>query len=171
MLVTEHDVRMALSDDNPLALNKWADIFTIHALEGFDALDLVRLYNESNLERQLGVLVVVHTESKNSLMDAVYKSKCVELAEKYADVVVGFVASKPLDSIQLPSLAEGDVQPSVIYKTPPIHGLGVLNCSNGTNNCNGTSKKDDSAAFQATCPGLLRTICLSSLDACNVDTL
>lgn len=94
-------------------------------------------------------------------MKTAYAEECIELAKKSADVVVGFVASHPLDSISLPSIPEGDVVPSVIYKTLPEHSY-VGEEANGLINgyCNGGTV---TTAFESSCVGVLRTTCLSAL--------
>ncbi|KAL5971850.1 Uridine 5'-monophosphate synthase [Taenia solium] len=157
------------TDESHLSLYRWADIVIVHALLGSGILNALRRLNKASPDRTIGALLIADMEYKSSLMEAAYTEECIELAKKNADVVVGFVASHPLDSISLPTSPEGDVVPSVIYKTLPEHsyiGEEVNGRINGY--CNGSTM---ATAFEGSCVGVLRTTCLSTLKEGKVDAL
>ncbi|VDK41669.1 unnamed protein product [Taenia asiatica] len=170
LLIANHKVTDdKCTDESHLSLYRWADIVIVHALLGSGILNALRRLNKASPDRTIGALLIADVEYKSSLMEAAYTEECIELAKKNADVVVGFVASHPLDSISLPTSPEGDVVPSVIYKTLPEHshiGEEVNGRINGY--CNGSTM---ATAFEGSRVGVLRTTCLSALKEGKVDAL
>lgn len=92
----------------------------------------------------------------------------MEMAEKNADVVLGFVASSPLSSVVMPTNAQGDVLPTVVYKTPGDRGHSCSetkdSATNGHSNGHTGALDCTLTKFNNLSVGLLRTIYFSSLE-------
>ncbi|VDM31411.1 unnamed protein product [Hydatigera taeniaeformis] len=152
--------------ESHLSSCRWADIIIVDALSGSGTLNALRRLNKASYARTIGSLLISNMDYESSLMKAAYTEECIELAKKNADVVVGFVASHPLESITLQTRPEGDVVPSVIYKTPPEHNYTGGEANGHINGCcNG------STTFGGARIGVLYTTCFSSLKGSKVDAL
>lgn len=73
----------------------WADIVTAHSLPG---PYLVQGIAEVGRKKNRGVLLVAELSSADNLMDDAYIKKTIEIAEKFADFVIGFISQRALTS-------------------------------------------------------------------------
>lgn len=70
---------------------EWADLVTVHAIAGPGIIDGLR---NGMKDKKRGIMLVAQMSSKGNLIDANYTAKVVEMAEKNADVVTGFIAQE-----------------------------------------------------------------------------
>uniref|UniRef100_A0A5K3ELD7 orotate phosphoribosyltransferase n=1 Tax=Mesocestoides corti TaxID=53468 RepID=A0A5K3ELD7_MESCO len=156
--------QLKLSDQTHLRLSEWADLISVHALPGPGALSALRSFNTS-LTHKIGALIIYDMQTKGSLIDSHYQDQCVQMAQAYQDVVMGFVTSSPIDVIAHKLNVEGT--PNVYYKTPAQHNhVGIANGSNDADK----TVADIMKTFGACPEGVIRTVNLSSLDG-NVNSL
>ena len=87
-------------------ISEWADIINAHTLPGPGVISGLR---GVGVENSRGLLLLAQMSSAENLFTPEYTQKTLELAEKFADFVIGFVAQKKLDE-----------NPGWIYFTPGI---------------------------------------------------
>lgn len=110
-----------LFNSSSLAPSKWADIITVSPLSSPDIFKVFRELRKKGKGKN-GKL--------SALLIAEYglEEKCFELGEKNSDIVVGFVASKPLDNHRL--VYRNCTSPCVVYKVSG--GGGHFSTTNGS---------------------------------------
>ncbi|VDO07710.1 unnamed protein product [Rodentolepis nana] len=149
LLGDESSARAALDERSYLSPCKWADIVTVCPLsppEIFNAFRLLR--KSSSLRSHLSVLLIA---------DFGLEEKCIEMAAKNPDVVLGFVSLKPLCGL---ATTNGEYSsPSVIYQVPDVHC--PLEKNGHIVNDDHPTTKDK---FNDPSIGLLRTVYFSSMN-------
>nr|CDS25523.1 uridine 5' monophosphate synthase [Hymenolepis microstoma] len=149
LLGDESSARAALNERSYLSPSKWADIVTVCPLSPPEIFNAFRLLRKSSfLKSHLSVLLIAEFG---------LEEKCVEMAEKNPDVVLGFVSFKPLSDLVT---SNGDYSsPSVIYQIPDLHCPLEKNGHTATNDHLITKDK-----FKDPSIGLLRTVYFSSMN-------
>ncbi|KAM3174922.1 hypothetical protein ACTXT7_009569 [Hymenolepis weldensis] len=150
LLGDEFSVHAALNERSYLSPCKWADIVTVCPLSPPEIFNAFRLLRKSSfLKSNFSALLIA---------DYGLEEKCVEMAEKNPDVVLGFVSSKPLSGLVT---INGDcASPSVIYQVPEDHSPSEKNGHAATNGHPVTKDK-----FKDPSIGLLCTVYFSSMNA------
>jgi len=73
-------------------IKNWADLITVHLISGSNMLEVFKNSRNSNQ----GVLLVSQMSSEDNLIDKNYTQKNVEIAEKYKELVCGFISKEKL---------------------------------------------------------------------------
>ncbi|KAA0198285.1 Uridine 5'-monophosphate synthase [Fasciolopsis buskii] len=99
-------------------ISDWCDLITVHGLPGpgiFDAFRKTnaRLAEKGDSSHHVGALVVAQMSSKDTLADASYGNKCMEMCKAHTDVVAGFVTQNPV-------LSPGFTASSFYYWVPGV---------------------------------------------------
>ena len=84
----------------------WADIINAHSVPG---PGIIQGLMKVGLPKQRGLLLLAEMSSERNLTDAIYAQKTLEMAEPYAEFVIGFVAQRKLND-----------DPHWIYFTPGV---------------------------------------------------
>lgn len=74
---------------------EWADIINAHSLPG---AGIIQGLAEVGRKKNRGLLLIAEMSSKDHLIDAAYKQKTLEMAEKYADFAIGFITQRALSN-------------------------------------------------------------------------
>ncbi len=72
---------------------KWADFVTVHSIMGEGTLEAIReAMRENRVHR--GVFLLESVSSEGNLIDIDYSDRTIEMANKYKDIVSGFISQK-----------------------------------------------------------------------------
>lgn len=69
----------------------WADIINAHSLPGDGIIDGL-----SSVKKNLGLLLLVQMSSKGHLMNSLYQTATLDMANRHPDVVFGFITQRAL---------------------------------------------------------------------------
>lgn len=72
----------------------WADIVNAHSLPG---PGIVQGLAEVGLTKDRGLLLLAEMSSEGNLLDPIYSQKTLEMAERFPEFVIGFIAQRRLD--------------------------------------------------------------------------
>ncbi|KAM7541520.1 hypothetical protein Aperf_G00000025739 [Anoplocephala perfoliata] len=167
LLGDEYIARSELAEGSHLSPSKWADIVTVCPLSSSGVFDALRKLSKISYGRKLGALLIADAVENDSSKDTSLDDRCMEMAEKNSDVVLGFVASAPLNSVIMRTNAQGDVLPTLIYKIPGVRSHVCKetkdSLTNGHSNGHSDALDCNLTKFNNLSAGLLHTIYFSSL--------
>ncbi|MDF2529835.1 MAG: pyrF [Gammaproteobacteria bacterium] len=84
----------------------WADIINAHCLPG---PGIIEGLGQTGLSKGRGLLLLAEMSSKDNLFTEEYKDKCLDLAKKHSDFVMGFICQQGFAS-----------EPGWVYMTPGV---------------------------------------------------